>query len=236
VPAETATITGFLPEDLIPEFGLTRSVVPTLQTDTESTPTSFPIDGSPTSEPSTSPEASSTIVVDGTILPTELPVATEVVSDTETTEEGTDDAASADALVTVLTKSALSPAQVKTLLTKLLSKPLSAANAAALATNASVVAALTAADALVVFAAMDEEELNEEAIAAITEAVQNAPEDVRTAFEAEVDIFGAGFDDYTQVGSNVPVGTRRALVATMAVSAIAGGGAARSSGRRDKKK
>ena len=241
VLAETTTVAGLFPVELIPEFGLTRSVVPTPMAETDETATSLPADGSPTVEPSASPDASVTVVVDGTVLPTELPAATEVVSDsvsseTLTTEDAPADPAAADALVTKLTKSVLTPAQVKTILAKLLSKPLSAANAAALATNASVVAALTAADATAVFAAMDEATLDDEAIAAVTAAVQNAPEEVRTAFEAEVDIFGAGFDDYTQVGSNVPVGTRRALVATMAVSAIAGGGAARSSGRRDKKK
>ncbi|MFM2309596.1 MAG: hypothetical protein RLY87_1718 [Chloroflexota bacterium] len=195
-------------------------------------------DGAATALPSAAAEVSATALVDGTLLPTELPLATEVVSNTaaiveETTEETLD--SDVDALVTALTKSAISPTQINALVSKLLAKPLSAANAAALATNTAVVATLSAADALVVFAALDEATLDDEAIAAVTAAVQNAPTEVRTAFETEVDIFGAGFDDYTQVGSNVPVGTRRALVATMAVSAIAGGGAARRTGRKDKK-
>jgi hypothetical protein len=192
---------------------------------------------SPTTVGTGTPEVSATALVDGTLLPTELPLATEVLTETGVTSDTitTEDATEPDALVTALTKGALTTAQIKTLLTKLLSKPLSAANAAALATNASVVAALSAADATAVFAAIDEASLDEEAIAAVTAAVQNAPNEVRTAFEAEIDIFGAEFDEYTQVGSNVPVGTRRALVATMAVSAIAGGGAARRSSRKEKK-
>jgi len=226
-------------ETTIPAAG-TR--VPTTMMGGSTTATADDPDGTATAEPSTSPEVSATALVDGTLLPTEQPEATAVVSDTaatdvETTEaESAEEAAATDALVTALTNTALSPTQIKSLLTKLLAKPLSAAHAAALATNAAVVASLTAADAAVVFAAIDEATLDDEAIAAVTAAVQNAPNEVRTAFESEVDIFGAGFDDYTQVGSNVPVGTRRALVATMAVSAIAGGGAAKRSNRKEKKK
>jgi tripartite-type tricarboxylate transporter receptor subunit TctC len=101
---------------------------------------------------------------------------------------------------------------------------------------ADVVAALSADQASAVFAALDTTTLDDDAKDAITSAVQNAPEEVRTAFETEIDLFSSGFDDYTQIGSNVPVGTRRALVATMAVSAIAGsGGAARRATRREKK-
>ena len=193
-----------------------------------------------------SPEGTATI--EGTVLATETPALSEttVTSDTVTTEpetesttdEATDaDTASADELVTALTSAkTLTVAQVKQLVTKLLSKPLSAANAIALATSADVVAALSADQASAVFAALDTTTLDDAAKDAITSAVQNAPEEVRTAFETEIDLFSSGFDDYTQIGSNVPVGTRRALVATMAVSAIAGsGGAARRATRREKK-
>ena len=193
-----------------------------------------------------SPEGTATI--EGTVLATETPALSEttVTSDTVTTEpetesttdEATDaDSASADELVTALTSTkTLTVAQVKQLVTKLLSKPLSAANAIALATSADVVAALSADQASAVFAALDTTTLDDAAKDAITSAVQNAPEEVRTAFETEIDLFSSGFDDYTQIGSNVPVGTRRALVATMAVSAIAGsGGAARRATRREKK-
>lgn len=64
------------------------------------------------------------------------------------------------------------------------------------------------------FQNLESEELNEEQITAIVEAVQNAPEEVREAFEEEVDVFGAGFfDDYVPLGSEVPVSTRRTLIA-----------------------
>ena len=44
-------------------------------------------------------------------------------------------------------------------------------------------------------------------------AVQDAPTEVREAFEEQINIFGAGFDDYVPTGSSVPVSTRRSLIA-----------------------
>ena len=72
---------------------------------------------------------------------------------------------------------------------------------------------LTTQQAVEVFQNLEPQELNEEQITAIVEAVQNAPEEVREAFEEEVDVFGAGFDDYVPLGSEVPVSTRRTLIA-----------------------
>ena len=239
-----ATTPSSTPDDEDPANAVT--VVSTLVVASGSATASAAADATTTVVATGSPEGTATI--EGTVLATETPALSEttVTSDTVTTEpetesttdEATDaDTASADELVTALTSAkTLTVAQVKQLVTKLLSKPLSAANAIALATSADVVAALSADQASAVFAALDTTTLDDAAKDAITSAVQNAPEEVRTAFETEIDLFSSGFDDYTQIGSNVPVGTRRALVATMAVSAIAGsGGAARRATRREKK-
>jgi len=84
---------------------------------------------------------------------------------------------------------------------------------------------LTAQQAVEVFQNLESEELNEEQITAIVEAVQNAPEEVREAFEEEVDVFGSGFDDYVPLGSEVPVSTRRTLIAvTVGATMTAVGG------------
>ena len=237
-------MTSSTPDDAEPASAVT--VVSTLAVASGSATVTAGADVTTTIVPTGSPEGTATI--EGTVLATETLALSEttVTSDTVTTEpeaestaeEASDaDSAAAAELVTAL-KSAktLTVAQVKQLVTKLLSKPLSAANAIALATSADVVAALSADQASAVFAALDTTTLDDAAKDAITSAVQNAPEEVRTAFETEIDLFSTGFDDYTQVGSNVPVGTRRALIATMAVSAIAGsGGAARRATRAAKK-
>jgi hypothetical protein len=73
-----------------------------------------------------------------------------------------------------------------------------------------------------VFAELQVADLDEEQVAALVAAVQAAPIEVREAFEEQVDIFKEGLDDYVPVGSNVPVGTRRTLVAVGAAITAAG--------------
>lgn len=72
------------------------------------------------------------------------------------------------------------------------------------------------------FAALEVEELDEQQVAALVAAVQNAPTEVREAFEDKVDIFKNALNDYVPTGSKVPVGERRALIAIGAAIAAAG--------------
>jgi hypothetical protein len=73
-----------------------------------------------------------------------------------------------------------------------------------------------------VFAELDVTALDDEQEAALIEAVQAAPEEVRQAFEQQVDIFKEGLDDYVPVGSTIPVGQRRTIVAIGAAITAAG--------------
>jgi len=73
-----------------------------------------------------------------------------------------------------------------------------------------------------VFAELEVADLDEEQVAALVLAVQSAPSEVREAFEDQIDIFKEGLDDYVPVGSNIPVGTRRTLVAVGAAITAAG--------------
>jgi hypothetical protein len=58
------------------------------------------------------------------------------------------------------------------------------------------------------------EALTETQLEELVVAVQSAPDEVRESFEEEIDIFGSGaVDSYVPLGSTVPVGTRRALIA-----------------------
>lgn len=72
------------------------------------------------------------------------------------------------------------------------------------------------------FAELEVADLDDEQVAALVAAVQSAPTEVREAFEDQIDIFKEGLDDYVPVGSNVPVGTRRTLVAVGAAITAAG--------------
>ena len=67
-----------------------------------------------------------------------------------------------------------------------------------------------------VFAALEVEELDEEQVAALVAAVQNAPTEIREAFEEEVDIYKSGLDTYIPVDSKIPVSQRRTLIAVTA--------------------
>jgi hypothetical protein len=84
------------------------------------------------------------------------------------------------------------------------------------------VAELDADKAEEVFAELDVASLDEEQQAALVQAVQSAPTEVREAFEEEVDIFKEGLDDYVPVGSTIPVGQRRTIVAIGAAITAAG--------------
>ncbi len=96
--------------------------------------------------------------------------------------------------------------------------------AAALATDPQVLAVVSAEEATQIFEALDVEELTEEQVTELVAAVQNAPEEVREAFEDTINVFGEGFDSYVPLGSNIPVGTRRTLIAVTAGMALAAAG------------
>ena len=72
-----------------------------------------------------------------------------------------------------------------------------------------------------IFASIVEEELTPEIGAEIVAAVQDAPEEVREAFEEEIDIFAGNTDTYVPVGSTIPVSQRRSLIAVSAVMSVA---------------
>ena len=89
--------------------------------------------------------------------------------------------------------------------------------AASLATNPQVLATVSTAQAEAIFQALDIADLSPEQTEALIAAVQDAPLEIRETFEETVDIFKSGLDTYVPVGSNIPVGTRRTLVAIGAV-------------------
>lgn len=101
--------------------------------------------------------------------------------------------------------------------------------AVAVAQNAEFVKSLSPSQAVAVFDAIVVSDLSVEQIDAIVEAVQDAPTEVRAAFEQEINIFAEGFDEYVPLGSNVPVSTRKTLIAV-----AAGTAAVASSSRRNK--
>lgn len=74
------------------------------------------------------------------------------------------------------------------------------------------------------------EQLTDEQAEAIAEALSTAPDEVKESFEEEINVFGGQFDSYVPVGSAVPVGTRRVIVAASAAIAAAPAPTARRKG------
>lgn len=94
--------------------------------------------------------------------------------------------------------------------------------AAEIATDPGKVSALSAEEATEVFDALELDDLSEEQVTELVEAVQDAPAEVREAFEEEINVFAGGaLDTYVPLGSTVPVGTRRALIVITTVTAVA---------------
>jgi hypothetical protein len=82
-------------------------------------------------------------------------------------------------------------------------------------------ATITPEQATEVFEALVIDDLTDEQLEELVASVQEAPTEVREAFEKTVDIFSGGLDSYVPIGSNVPVSTRRTLVTLAAVTMTA---------------
>lgn len=125
--------------------------------------------------------------------------------------------------------SELSKEELKTAIDDVISNGINEQEAKALATNADVVESATPEQAKEIFNAIAVSELSEEDAQKVIEAVQEAPKEVRNAFEEEIDIFGSGkFDTYVPLGSSVSVSQRRVIVAAtagamLAAPAVSGG-------------
>lgn len=68
-----------------------------------------------------------------------------------------------------------------------------------------------------VFDSIPVNELTEEQESQLVETLTSAPDEVKNTFEALVDVYASGLDDYVAVGSSIDVGTRRSLIAATAV-------------------
>ena len=93
-----------------------------------------------------------------------------------------------------------------------------------LATDPEVLEEATPEQAAEIFDAINPDELSEAEALAVVAAVQNAPDEIREAFETEINVFDGQFDTYVPLGSAVDVGTRRTVTAgtvTMGVVAAA---------------
>jgi len=107
--------------------------------------------------------------------------------------------------------------QIVALVDDLITKDLDTNQAAAFVSSPDVLAAITSVQAEALFSEISTDELSVEQAAEVVAAVQDAPSEVREAFESVLNIFSGFADSYVPVDSRIPVSERRALVALGAV-------------------
>jgi hypothetical protein len=120
--------------------------------------------------------------------------------------------------------------QVATVIDQILKNQITAEQATELATSEKVLESIDPDQASEIFAEIPVGELTQAEEAALVEAVTNAPDEIKNAFEETIDVYGEGLDDYVPVGSNVDVQSRRTLLAATAVLTAATAGAVGSGG------
>jgi len=113
----------------------------------------------------------------------------------------------------------LEPEEAVALIEQILATAVTPEQATELASNPDVLAVVTSEQAEEIFATIDVTELDNTQLDALVEAVQSAPVSVRKAFEKTINIFDDGLGDYVPTGSNIPVHSRRTLIAVAAGAA-----------------
>lgn len=87
-----------------------------------------------------------------------------------------------------------------------------------------------------IFQEVNFDNFNEEELKEIALTLSSAPDEVKEAFEEEVDIYGSGaFDTYVPSGSTVSVATRRAVIAATAAISTVGVSTSSSSSSSDQR-
>ena len=138
-------------------------------------------------------------------------------------------------VLNVLESDTVSEEQVAEAVDAVLENGVTEDQATNLASSSKVLESIDTAQAEAIFETIPVGDLTQAEEAALVAAVTDAPEEIKNTFEATIDIYGEGLDDYVAVGSQVDVGSRRTLIAaTTAVAAVAGaaatGGASGGSG------
>ena len=118
----------------------------------------------------------------------------------------------------------LDEAEAVALIEQILHTAVTSAQATELASNPDVLAVVTSEQATEIFETLDVTVLDNTQLDALVEAVQDAPTQVRAAFEETINVFDDGLGDYVPLGSNVPVDTRRTLIAVAAGAATVAAG------------
>ena len=211
---EVATTTTTLPEITTTTLATTTTTTQPATTTTTTTPivsstTSF-VNSTTTDAPTTTTEVISTTTTTELITPA-------VTTSTTTTSLALPTTTLPAATTTTIVATTQPDETTTTTQPAEINNEMPAAEAAAIATNADAVAALSADEAQTVFESIDIGSLDETQLAELVAAVQDAPTEVRAAFEEAINLFDGSTDTYVPLGSSVPVSTRRVVIAVSAV-------------------
>ena len=121
------------------------------------------------------------------------------------------------AVVEILESDTVTPEQVASAVDSIIELGVTEDQATELATSKKVLESIDGDQAAEIFDAIDISEVTPEEAAQIVDAVQEAPTEVRDAFEEEINVFEGAVDAYVPLGSSVPVSTRRVIIAMGAV-------------------
>ena len=209
----TTTTTTTTSTTVLPTTTSTTSttVAPTTTTSVASTTTSTV----PAVVVATTTTTSSTSTT-STIVPTTTTIA-------PTTTEPLQELVQVDPEVTALLGaiSMLPQSEVQAAVENIIEEGVSSEEATALATNPDVIESVTSEQATEIFDAVEVSDLSGEQAEQLVEAVQDAPEEVRAAFEEQINVFGGKFNKYVPIGSVINVGQRKVLIAATGVLFVA---------------
>ena len=151
---------------------------------------------------------------------TEPPVTTTQPPVTTTLQTPTDEPKPLTQTELLNTLEALSEAPteaIEAIVDTVLTKDLDTSQATLLIATPAVLDNITTTQAEQLFTEITPTELSLDEAEAVVAAVQEAPQEVREAFESTLNIFQGFADTYVPLNSTVPVSTRRALIAVGAV-------------------
>jgi hypothetical protein len=127
------------------------------------------------------------------------------------------EATDAEIAKTVVALSEAKPEQIAAIINNVLEKKLQTDQVAAIVTSPEVLATITEDQAAQLFEQIETSELTTDEAEAVVAAVQEAPNGIKKAFEAALNIFSGFADNYIASNSRIPVEQRRAMVALSAV-------------------
>ena len=212
----------FVPDETVPEETSEPSVVEPITEDTATEETERPssydsiVDeiGEPKGLDNSPPDAPESFLTDESADydPVQAKEVLSLLDDMETqkapiTEELFDE------ILEVLESKDIPVEKIVQIVDAILETTLSQNQVQELVTSAQIIENVTVEQAQELFLQVDESVLSEEQGLEIVNAVQDAPKKIKKAFENAINIFGGVFDSYVPVNSNVPVSTRRTLIA-----------------------